>query len=275
MKNAIGALLLVTACGFSAQAATPKYWLNEAEKIVVIAVNPVLKLQLTKLAVDEQTYAQFDVSLNYESTNMKSQIDSVMRTYPGYLSQRVVTSRVGEYRMQIPALGIDRLVDPKPGVEGPYVEDMHFVSRKDYQALKSAMARGESVVRFEGQIQGTVPTMKVLERREVDDRVCYSIVKSFPTVGELISGTTMVSPRALGIQEFQYDSTRVALVNDIRDNCFDTVTPTSVSSFVDLLKVGIRAKPVGRKLFGETRQKVYDREVFPLAYETQQTGGAE
>lgn len=270
MKSVLSAFLFIAALGSAAQATTPKVWQNEAEKIVLIAVNPSLSIELIKYGDDADYFAQLQVALAYTYKDMQAQIDAVMRDYPGWRSQKVVTELSRDYQLQVPLLSIDEPAKAKLGTDGPYVDQQIWLNRKNYSALRSAIARGEVVVQIKGELAGTVPMMKVLERREVDESVCYRIVRSFPTVGDLISGATMVSPGALGIQEFQFDSTRVALVNDIRDNCFDAATTGIVGSFTDLLKIGIRAKPVGRKLFGETRQKAYGRETFPLLYDVQQ-----
>lgn len=267
-----GAFALSTAQ--MAQASTPKFWINEPEKIVVMAANPSLDVKLTNLNLEGDHYAILEVDLQFKGKDIASQFASVMKDYPNYREQRAVLQAEGAYRYRIPILNIDQEVRPMNGVEGPYVTMPHYLSKPQYVALREAIKKGVSVIEISGTNSGTVPVMKVVERRELDPSVCSRIIGRDQTVGSIISNTAMVN-QAAAEASFEYDSTRIALVSDIKANCFELGNSARVHSFSDVMNLQVKAKNPGRNLVGETMKRTNSKELVPVVYDLKQELGAQ
>ena len=258
----------------SVASAKPNFWINGPEKTVVVAANPTLLVNVYKLEVSNEYYARMDVSLNYIGADMVSQIKEITSDYTDYKVQKVVLEKHGLYHLQIDALGVDENVEPKPGVEGPYIEDQVYLSRAKYKAVMDEMKAGHQLVQVSGAVSGTVPMMKVVERKEVDNSICEKLIGDDRTLGSTLSNMASVSRSALSAIQFQYESTRDSIIRDVKENCFE-VTPTGrIDSFADILAVHLTAKKLDRKIFGETLQKSYEKQEIPLSFETHQSGGA-
>jgi len=275
MKRLALGLLSITLANSYACADT-KFWVNKPEKIVLVAANPTLNVKLVKLEVDDDYYARLDVSLNYVSPDINSQVGNVLKDFDGYKLQRVVVEKGGVYNYQIPVLSIVREIDPNSGVEGPYIEDQIYLNKTKYKTVQAEIAAGHHLVQISGALVGTVPMMKVIEHKELSGSICEKLLGDDKTVSSTMTMLASVPPAALNsLWQFQYDSTRTSLIQDIKQNCFEVVQGTQINSFADILTLGLRAKQIGRNLVGETLKKSYDREDIPLSFETHQSGGDE
>ena len=268
-KLFISLLTLLVSLSASAQ---PKYWVDQSNKIVAIVANPTLNVGVVKLEVDDNYYGRLDFSLNYVSADMGNQFQTIMKGFPDYRSQRVVVERQGLYRLQIPILGLSRDVDPKPGSEGPYIEEAIYLTKAQYKAAQTELAAGRPLVQIAGRLAGTVPMTKVIEHKEIDNAICGQIIGNDPSVSSVIWMSNSVVSNAFYNMDIQYDSTRLALVQDIKQNCFELAQPAQVASFSDLMKVQLKVKVLERPLIGETSKRVYDRQEFSLSYEMNQNG---
>jgi hypothetical protein len=273
MKNAIYVTLAMSLLSATALADSVKFWVNEPEKIVAIATNPTLSVQIAKLEVDDSYYARIDVSLNYSSADMDAQVQAIMASYPGYQNQRVVVEKSGQkYHYQIPSLGIALDLDPKPGVEGPYIDDTRFLTKAQFKTIQAEIAAHHSVVQVDGSVIGTVPLMKVAERKELSPSICNSLVGADQSVSSTFIRFAAMGEKVLSGQSFQYDSTRAALLRDVTDNCLEVIQGGQVDTFKSLLSLKVRAKSLGRNLVGETLKKVYEKQEIPLVYQVVQQG---
>lgn len=256
-----------------ALASTPKFWVDESEKTVVVAANPTLDVLLFNMNLEGDYYARLDINLQFQSKDIVRQFDAIMKNYPGYREQRVVLRPDGTYRLKIPLLNIDTEVKQTPGSEGPYYLEAKYISKAQYRLLRDAIKNKTPIVEITGSHVGTVPTTKVVERKELDPSVCTRIVGREQSVGGVITNTAMVN-QAAAASQFEFDSTRVSLVEDIKANCFELQAPTEVKSIAEVMQIKIKAKNPGRNLVGETRQKTNSQEEVPLAYELNQREGS-
>jgi hypothetical protein len=264
-------LALVSLVSVSAKA-DAKFWVDDTEKIVALVANPTLNIGVVKLEVDDNYYGRLDFSLNYVYSDMNQQAQNILKNYSGYRAQRVVVERLGLYRLQIPILGLSRNVDPKPGADGPYVEDAIYLTKAQYKDVQNELAAGRPLVQIAGTMVGTVPITKPVEHVEIGNSICGSLLGDQATVSSTIARFGQVMTDALSQLDFRYDSTKQALVNDIKANCFQLASAPRVNSFADLLNLPLRVKQIGRPLYGETSKKVYERQEIPLTYEINQNG---
>ena len=267
------ALSLASSVGNAAATSKNQFWVDEPEKTVLVAANPTLNVSIYKLEVSDEYYARMDVSLNYVGQDMVTQIKDITNAYTNYKIQKVILEKNGTYHYEIGVLGIAKDVDPKPGVEGPYIEDQIYLSRAKYKAAMTEIKGGRPLVHITGQVAGTVPMMKVIEHKELDGAVCGKLIGPEGTLSSTLTNMASASRSALSSIPFQYESTRDALIRDVKENCFDITPVGRVDSFADLLNIRVSARKLDRNLFGETLQKSYDKQDIPLSFDTKQSGG--
>jgi hypothetical protein len=258
-------LVFVTSIAFGFESV--RIWELREENTIAWAPNPKLNLTLNKIAVDNQYYGQLSVSLNYEPEDLRLQIDAVVAQFPNRKYQKIVQEPSGALSLQIPTLNISKSVQPKAGQSGPYVEDVLYLTKDQYKTLKHQIERGEAVVSFSGRIGAHVPVLKVIERKELQPRICDDLLSRGNNVGQLMQAIARMSHEMGKNTVFRYDSTREALVKDVRENCFELSERRNFESFKELSGLQIRSRPITGPLKGETLKRVIERRELELKYD--------
>ncbi len=245
-------------------------WVRDDLKQVFVAPKPLLKIMLTAIHTEEDYWDRLTIETTYRNPALAEEIDKLQAKYPKYQLSRAVLSSSDQYRLVIPALGVDQSVETMPGSEGPYMTYDVFLSRSKSAALRKALASDANAIQVFGNAIATVPTMKTVERFELGREYCDRLLKGDGTVYSVVKNFTEVSKSLAGLK-IQFASTREALQRSLLDRCVDLSEVGVVDSFKKLLGLRVNQRSADVRIVGETRQDVESDQKIELLFDVQKT----
>jgi hypothetical protein len=246
---------------------TIPHWTNDEAKIVYFVPRGLLKVELDHLGSGDQYEYHFTVELSYDGSAMEKQFGEVQMAYPGYQVQRPILEKSQEtYRLMIPSIGVNAGVEVKNGPVGPWIAWDTYLNKTQAEALQARLAADSNALRLQGELSADVPLQTTVERRELSQVTCESLLGEEASVGALIQGISALR-KILDKTKFEYASTREALFKSAMSDCFQLQSDVTISSFNELLSVRLLPKRRGFHPVGETRKIAPLNKTVPLFYE--------
>ena len=161
MKNLSVSLFIflgsISICESSFAVSKVKTWRDEDKKILYYLPNPILKLKVLNLSTGDFDFdSMLDLSLSYYDPNPEqaSALDELKRLNPGFTLSRSMLRPSGSIHVSIPSLGISEDINPRPGVEGPYVNNVYYLNVNQTPILRTLFHANE-FIEVTGQVSVT------------------------------------------------------------------------------------------------------------------------
>jgi hypothetical protein len=263
MKLLILSLLLAVPGG-AAQAALS--WKSEAEKRIYYAQTPRLALSLEELEATENAWDVLNVSLKYETGDAQAEVNELKKANPGYAVTRALLSRNGSYRLEIPVLGKDEVIEPQAGMEGPYFSRRYFVPKKDSARVRAAVANLESFVRLSGGLKATVPMEQVVETVTLPGSICQDLTAKGRDIYHIALAFPAVDAK---IREIAKEETNREILRDkVLHQCVELRSSEYVYDFAELLGLEVEEPSADQSFTAELKRAVQQEVPIPLQYRT-------
>jgi hypothetical protein len=175
-----------------------------------------------------------------------------------------VVSGNGNYLLEIPSLGISEIVEPKPGIEGPYFNWQYLVPRKDSARARTAFASFATFLSVTGGLRAQVPAVEVVESVTIPGSVCAALTAHGRDIHSVALALPAVEKR---IQEIaKEEENRRSLRVQVLRNCLELKRSSYVYDFAALLKLQVDEPRVDQDFTAELKRTVQKEQAIPLRY---------
>lgn len=204
----------------------------------VVYFHPMPKLELTLKETAGVDTGTLTVSLNYSSTLIQREFNTLVGQYRGYdVKISTATSANTVFALNLPMAGIYRELKLRQNNMGPYIEEQITLTADEKTRFSASKAAIEASV-FSIIARTSYTSSVEVEKYETDKDFCGSV--NAPQVKDMIFAIQKIEKPA----SIQHPQTFESLKSSLLINCFE-LESTKVKSFVELLQIGLELKPEG------------------------------
>lgn len=261
MKLVILSLLLAIPGG-AAQAAPS--WKVESEKKIYYAQTPRLTVSLQPVEADDTVWDILTVSLSFETEDAQVEVNELKRTNPGYSVTKASVNGNGNYLLEIPSLGVNELVAPTAGIEGPHFSWQRLVTKKESPKARAAYANLATFVGVSGGLKANVPAEQVVESVTIPGSICADLTAQGRDIYSVALALPAVEQK---IQELaKEEENRKVLRDQILRNCLELKNSKFVYDFKQLLALKVDEPMVNQEFTAELKRSMPQEQSIPLRY---------
>jgi hypothetical protein len=247
-------------CSGAAHAAS--FWIDSQNKTIHIAPKPVFEISNQEVKADIDHWFMVTFDLKYDFDSMKDQFDEIKAKYPQYKVRKVVINKSGSYELSVPNLDIHELIDPNPGVEGPYFTHTVFFAKSEREKIEKMLSNLESSVELKGSFLANIPVEKLVERAEISADVCDLFQKNGKNVFSAIENFPLVMREIE--RGAKTEKNQKLLVSMILNSCLEFEEYRRISSFQELLGLPLKVSPVVGGFMVENKETQIESTKVPL-----------
>jgi hypothetical protein len=241
-----------------------KVWVDQDKKVVHFLPNPVLKLTLAKLEVDEDYWAQLSINYSYadKAGDYEENGAELKRKYPGYKFAKVLVNDVINEHLSIPVLGLDSDIKFMLSMDGPYYRETVFVPKNKMNMVEKAI-KDPKFIKITGNLKINVPVLKTLEKGVLPATTCDVLLTEDQTVYSLLGQFSQVVNK-ISEMNLKYESTKVTLKNQVLSQCLAVPSAVQIGSFAELMNLKLEKKVVSNDFIAETKGNVFSDVQVPI-----------